>query len=344
VEQASDTARAQSLVDDPTWLPFSYDPRAGNFTFAHAPRDTQRKLVFLDPRYLTDTPKSPSVSARALAAPASKSAQPAHFIFHTAFCCSTLLTRALDLPGVAMGVKEPSILVDLMHAGPATSSGSEANPLSIALDLLSRPLASGETQIIKPSNAANPLAHAILDTKPQSKALVLYSSLDAYLRSSARLGQAGRAFNRQMFVQFAQTIPLAQRFAVQELLLQTDLQLAAQVWLMQVGLLNAVARRFGPSRVRTLKSTTLLANKPRALRSLGAFLELAASDDRWAEVAAGPVFANEAKSFDDRPFDADAKKRADEVHAAEIAAVMPWAETLAAHCGVPLDLGDTLTD
>ena len=37
-----------------------------------------------------------------------------HFIFHSAFCCSTVLARAFDIPGIAMGLKEPPIYNDIV--------------------------------------------------------------------------------------------------------------------------------------------------------------------------------------------------------------------------------------
>ena len=38
------------------------------------------------------------------------SAKAPHFIFHSAFCCSTLLARAFDIEGQSIGLKEPTIL------------------------------------------------------------------------------------------------------------------------------------------------------------------------------------------------------------------------------------------
>lgn len=325
-------------------MPFAYDPTSNAFVFAHAPRELHRKLVFLDPRYMAETPKSAPIPAPDLVEPARAAARPLHFIFHTAFCCSTLLSRALDQPGMSMGVKEPAILVQLSHPAAARPRTDGVDPLDIALDLLSRPLAPGETQIVKPSNAANGLIPAILEKRPRAKALALYSPLDAYLRSSARMGHAGRQFNRQMFAQLAQTLPLLQRYTVQELMLQTDLQIAAQVWLMQAALLSEVAQRRGAERVRSLTSATLLADKAGSLQRLGAFWDLSTSPERWAEIAASPVFANEAKSHDETPFDAGAKRAADAVHAAEVALTFAWGRSLAAQAHAPLDLGDTLFD
>lgn len=331
-----------TLVSDPTWLPALYDAREDAFTFAMLPREAQRRLVFLDRRFLADIEKSQPVRLSELPADKIKAAaRPAHFIFHTAFCCSTLLARAMDIPGVAMGLKEPSVFVPLSDPRLRRPAGMP-DPLDIAVDLLSRPLEPSEVQIIKPSNAANGLAPHILERKPQSKAIVLYSSLDAYLRSSARLGMTGRVFNRQMFAQLAPVMPLRQRFAVQELLLQADIQIAAQVWLMQAAFLQGVARHFGPQRVRTLNSKTLLADKAGVLARLGNFFGLKADDSQWAAIAAGPVFDRHAKRASEETFDPEANRRADEVHAAEITAVLPWGEALAAHCGVPLDLGDSL--
>lgn len=331
------------LISDPAWLPSLYDPLEDAFVFAHLPREAQRRLVFLDRRFLGEIEKSRPVRLRDLPASEIKAAaRPVHFIFHTAFCCSTLLARALDFPGVSMGLKEPSVLVPLSDPRLPRRAAGAPDPLDVALDLLSRPLEPGETQVIKPSNAANSLAARILDLKPQSKAIVLYSNLDAYLRSSARISMTGRVYNRQMFAQLAPVIPLKQRFTTQEVLLQTDLQIAAQVWLMQATFLHAVAQHFGPARVRTLNSKSLLADKAGALTRVGQFFGLKADAAQWGDIASGPVFDRHAKRASDEPFDPEANARADEIHATEVSSVLPWAEALAARCGAPLDLGDTL--
>jgi hypothetical protein len=137
-------------------------------------------------------------------------------------------------------------------------------------------------------------------------------------------------------------MPLKARFTAQDLLLQTDLQIAAQAWLMQAALLDAVAKQFGPARVRTLRSSSLLADKAGTLARLGRFFGLEADAARWTDIAAGPVFDRHAKAQTDEPYDAATKERADAVHAAEVAAVLPWAEALTKHSGAPLDLGDSL--
>ena len=38
---------------------------------------------------------------------------PIHFIFHSAFCLSSVLARAFDMPGTSMGLKEPMLFNDL---------------------------------------------------------------------------------------------------------------------------------------------------------------------------------------------------------------------------------------
>jgi hypothetical protein len=333
------------LIRDPAWLPSHYEARDDTFLFAHLPKETQRKLVFIDRRFLDQIEKSAPARLRDLPlAEVRKAARPAHYVFHTAFCCSTLLARALDAPGVSMGLKEPAVLVSLSDPALPRRPGGGVDPLDLALDLLSRPLAKGETQIIKPSNTANTIAARILELKPEAKAIVLYSGLEAYLRATARMGATGRLFNRQIFAKFARVIPIRQQFSVQDLLLQTDLQIAAQVWMMQVAFLSTVISRFGPTRVRTLHCDTLLARKAEALTRLGRFFELNADAARWAEIASGPVFKRHAKRIGDEPFDPSANANADTVHAPEIAAILPWAEALAAHCAVPRDLGNTLFD
>ena len=60
---------------------------------------------------LGETKKSAPIPLNALPlARLRAEARPIHFIFHTGYCCSTLLCRALDVPGVSMALKEPQIM------------------------------------------------------------------------------------------------------------------------------------------------------------------------------------------------------------------------------------------
>lgn len=328
-------------------MPHDYFPRTDAMVFAHLPRETQRRAIFLDPRFLARAPKSDPIPMQEL--PASEvraGAGPINFIFHTAFCCSTLLTRALDIPGVSMGVKEPAVLSAFSgHLSTGRRTPGALTALGMTLDLLSRPLNAGEVQVIKPNNVANHMMPQILHLRPDAKALVLYSSLDAFVRAIARRGLEGRAYARRVFQQFATAIPLEAGFTTEDLFLQTDLQIAAQAWLMQASFIDAVQKRFGRERVRVLNSDSFLADPAGALALLTSFYGLALSAQQIGEIVNGPVFREHAKQ-PALAFDAEAYRaqydQAGMTHFEEINAVRAWAKTLAARCNAPLALEETL--
>lgn len=336
-------------VRDPEWLPYDYDVRADTLVFAHLPRETQRRAVFLDPRFLARAPKSEPAPSAALPADAiAEQSGKIHFIFHTAFCCSTLLARALDIPGVSMGVKEPSVLVAFArHFGTGRRTPGALSAFSTTLDLLSRPLTPGETQIIKPSNTTNHIIPTVLHSRPDAKALILYSSLDAFLRAIARRGLDGREFARQVFSQSALAIPLEEDLSSQQLFLQTDLQIAARAWLMQTTFIAQIAERFGPKRVRTLNSDTMLINKAGTLERLAHFFDLPLTEKAIAGIADGPVFREHSKhpalAFDTAAHQAQ-HDEAGLRYFEEVNAVRAWARGLAQRTGAPLSLGDTLME
>lgn len=335
-----------SYVQDPTWLPHAYDARRDTLVFAHMPRETQRQMVFLDPRFLPRNSEShPAPIADLGAEEIRAQAGPLHFIFHTAFCCSTLLTRALDIPGVSMGVKEPAILASFAEYW----SNSRRTPgaleaLTVTLDLLSRPLARGEVQIVKPSTVVNHIIPQLLHARPDAKAIVLFSSLDTFLRAIARRGLEGRIYARELFHQFAPVIPLEAGFSEDAMLL-ADLQIAAQAWLMQASFMESVAKRLGTSRVRVLNSDTLLENPKGTLCAAGAFFNLKMTPEIAQSVAEGPVFQEHAKELG-RPFNAEAQRAqyddAGVVHREELMMTKDWARALAIRSGAPLVLEETL--
>lgn len=332
---------------DAAWVPFQYDAQADTLSFAHLPREAQRAAVFLDRRFIGSAFKTPPVPIRALSSDALRDVRgPLHFIFHTGFCCSTLLARAMDIPGVSMGLKEPAVLVSFaQHWSNARQTPGALNALGVTLDLLSRPLSPRETQIVKPTNVANHLLPEILHLRPDAKILVLYSGLRSFLEAIVRRDANGRLFGRQIFQGFASAIPLETTFSVEEQLLLTDLQIAAQAWLMQTTFFASIARHHGRARIRTLNSDTLLSDPARALTSLSEFFGLHQKPRRWTDVAASSVFREHAKEHG-LPFDAQAHHAqlaaAGSLHANEINAVEAWAQHLAQRSNAALTLGDTL--
>ena len=342
---ASPSPHTVEIARDPAWLAHRYDPVADKVHFVRAPRDTHRAATFLIDEYLPEA-GAPVVADRREALAAAGQGAPIHFIFHSAYCCSTLLARAFDVEGVATTLKEPVILNDI-HGW--QSRGGEppriAEALDSALALLAQPFAAGEQVIVKPSNLINPFAAAMLAMRPKARALLLYAPLPLYLGSIARKGMWGRLWVRELFVKLARSGMLDYRFSSEEILRQTDLQIAAIGWLGQHRLFAELAAR-QPDRVRTLDSEVLLARPTEALAALSSLYDLGLDEGATQAIVAGDAFTRHSKGGG--KFDA-AERRADQreaafVHAEEIEKVVVWAEAVAQSAGQSLDLPARLLD
>lgn len=334
-------------VRDAAWVPHAYDPRRDSLTFAYLPRDAQRALTFLDPRFVDRSAESGSIQVTQLPArDIQERAGPLHFIFHTGFCCSTLLTRALDIPGVSMGLKEPAVLASFAHYWSNTRRNVGAfEALSATLDLLSRPLAPAETQIVKPSTIVNHIIPQLLHARQDAKAILLYSNLDTFLRAIARRSVDGRIFARQMFRQFAPINPIDSGYDDDDAILQSDLQVAAQAWLMQISYMEQITKRFGIDRIRVLNAETFLGDPARTLTQIGAFFDMNLTTELAQKAAASGIFREHAKELG-RPFDAAAQRaqydEAGAMHGEEIMMAKDWARALAIRCDAPLVLPETM--
>ncbi len=179
---------------DPLWLADRYDPEQDAVNFRYVDRDGHRAATFLTDKYL-GTSISPVVVKREEALAAQPPQAPIHFIFHSAFCCSTLLARAVDVPGVAMGLIEPVILSDIV--GWRQRGGDPRRIRQVldgALTLLARPFTHGEAVVVKPSNVCNGLAEAMMALRPDSRALLIYAPLPLFLGSVAKKGMWGGGY------------------------------------------------------------------------------------------------------------------------------------------------------
>lgn len=327
------------ILGDAQWLAHRYDDTQDSFHFRRVPREMHRKATFLTDEYLGEEP-NPIVIRRIDAVAALPDPAPVHFIFHSAFCCSTLVARAFDIPGKSMGLKEPMVLNDIVgwHL-----RGAERDDIGRTLDrslaLLARPFETGEAIIVKPSNLLNPFAPAMMRMRPQAKALLLNAPLSVFLRSVARKEMWGRLWVRDLLVKLLRQRFVDLGFEQFDYLGMTDLQAAAVGWLAQQALFERMAEHF-ENRVLTLNSETLL-EKPRdAVMSLAALYEIELDGDAIDAVLSGPAFATNSKTGDAYTVEERTAgyENAARHHADEIEKVLVWAEAVTKNAG--LTIGD----
>ena len=334
---------ASAIVEDFRWLPFRLDARGDNIIFIHADRDAHRAVTFLDDSLVRQGGENRQVELEKLASRvATLPVGDCHFLFHSAFCCSTLLARALDVPGKAMALKEPLILNDIVQVAlGAGRADAVRGPLGLSLALLGRPFGRGEAVVIKPSNVVNPLIGEMLELRPTAKALFLSSALPEFLRSVAKKGLWGRIWARKQLPAFERLQQLQAGFTESDRWEHSDLQVAALVWLHQRAQFAAMLAHLPVGRAASLDSSTLLDDTAATLRAVSAFYGLGLSDQEAGEIANGPVFSSDSKRHDEA-YSAD-RRRAEHdaiggVLAEEIDMVVKWAESVGDHLGIPREL------
>ncbi|NWK98564.1 hypothetical protein DM806_23445 [Sphingobium lactosutens] len=336
----------RNAMADAEWLAHRYDPGHDAFHMRHVPREQHGTIPFLTDEHL-EQQGQPLVVRRTDAMPQAAAPGAIHFIFHSAYCCSTLLAAAFDHPGVAMGLKEPVLLNDLIGWRHRGAKGPEvARVLDEGMRLLARPFAPGEAVVIKPSNIVNPLIPGIMGLRPQARALLLHAPLDMYLASIARKGMWGRLWVRDLFQKLMLEGMLAPIGIVPDQYLGlTDIQVAAVGWLAQQRQFAMLADQLG-DRVATLDSETLVARPKESLARLARLFGLAMDEATIEKIVAGPVFACDAKSgaaFADGQRASQAR-RDFETFKDEVEKVAHWTRVLATNAAIPMALPRPLLD
>ena len=171
-----EATREQAVLADSTWLAHRYDDAADSFHFCNISWAERAAMPFLSEEALQDWQPHHILSAHQID-PKSLGGAPLHFIFHSAFCASTLLSKALGSGPVA-SLSEPQVLNDMIGALRRGKPAADvARALDQALALLSRPMADRPIVVLKPSNLVNHLAQAVMMLRPDSRAVFLLSLL-----------------------------------------------------------------------------------------------------------------------------------------------------------------------
>jgi len=320
------TPDPSAILDDPAWFLERVVVQLDAAVFTRTTRQSISETVFLDHRWKRDGAPNVTLPLGALRAYAGRD-RPA-MIWHTAFCCSTLIADLLDAPGACLAVKEPGVLVDLAAARRAGSPIADDRLAEAVFAQLARSPTPGERVVIKPSNGAN----ALVGVDSGGPALMLYSSCRDFILSVVGGGPVNdggeerRRFARALMLDRATSLRPSIPWRALDLGMMTDLQVAALLWHAQVNEFRAVARARGPGRVRSLDCADFLADPHRTLTAIDAFLGLGLGEARVEAVIAGSKLGRYAKSHG-RAFSAAQR---DEELAATAAALGPALDTVVA--------------
>ncbi|WP_338241592.1 hypothetical protein [Aurantiacibacter hainanensis] len=317
---------------DPRWLPHALDLAGRRMQFVRVERE-----VLAAPTFLADCkPAGPQDEAWLTfdeVQGLKPETGPLHFIFHTAFCRSTLLVRALEIEGVSAGLAEPGIIARLAEAGDAAQS-----LVKPVCDLLSRPWGKGEGVFVKPTNHANRLIASLLAARPDAKAVLMTNDLPSFLRSVARRGLMGRRWGRQLYLEMMGYAGMDFGMDPREQFSMSDLQAASLGWFLSQRYFAGL--RAGPqgARLKLLDGDRFDIERAATLEAVFDHAGMAVSPERIEQVVDGPRFRSHSKLGGEFA-DGDGTPA---IVTEEIEQMQQWTGMIAQQAGLAVPLGQTL--
>ncbi len=316
-------------------LEFDEPMRTG--TIAAMSRQSYRRSSFLDRRLETESKRFVRAPVGALIEAQEGGAweeRETHWVFHTALCGSTLLSRCLDLPGQSMAYREPRTLHQLSAEMRRRGGAGTARLLELAASLLGRTYLPEEKSVVKPSDSCNNLIVPVLQRSEASRAVLLYSPLEDFL--SSVLGDK----DRRLFVRSLESRGVLDGRGVGAMeavdaSALDDAHLAALVWVAQMRLYRDALAALGP-RARTLEGRRLFEEPRETILQVAGLFGIGLSDRQATRIVRDGAVRRDSKT-PGKAFDAEASRARRErtlaAHRAEIDAAMAWAEPLMDACG-----------
>lgn len=285
---------------DPRWLPLAYSASDDSLRFAFLDPDQVGTAPFLDQRLGEPWTRAIAVSCSDLELQR-PSAVPA-WLFHTAFCCSTLLARALHSPPQVMALKEPRALLDLAHVSLDPSPAAQqvlARRLPDLVGLLGRPWHPDGKTLIKPTNAVNRLLPRLLAASPGAPAVLLYGSLEDFLLSCVKKLPGAEEPMRWMAGYLLPGTRLEQALSIPSGHRLNFIEACVLTWYAQIEIYASALADDAEDRLRTLDMRLLLAQPEATVRAAATWLQLdSAASDRGLDDRVRDVFSRNSKQSD----------------------------------------------
>ncbi len=292
--------RLSSLYSDPDLFPQKLDLVTRRTLMLEIDRRRYHESPFLDDRMIDDRTTGFWTGLDTL--PPVQAPRSARWLFHIGHCGSTLLSRLLPAVCPLLPVREPPPLRTLAEARRLLGGAlSRLDPtgwkqlLRTFAGLYSRTYDDGANALIKPSSDCVNLVQAVLEENADSRAVLMYQSLETYLATmlvgpDPRPDIEGHSVSRLMdlhdFLNDRESLRLYELAPVQRVVVS---------WVAGVSSLHQALRCCG-KRVRFLDFDAFVREPARGLVSLAEFLAAPADETRVRQVLDGPLMRTYAKA------------------------------------------------
>ena len=195
------------------------------------------------------------------------------YIFHTAFCGSTLLCRALTNQPKVMVLKEPEVLLQIARRQIDEGSAAMRPFLSHAIQELSTPWVDDGVTIIKPTNSVNRLLEDIQSVRP-GKALLMYSNMEDFILSCCKKLPEAETRIRWMAQFLIHDSDLGKKLGVDKNQPFNFLEACILTWYAQMEYYSKAIAVSGGGQIAFLAMEDLLADSHGCVLAASDFLEL----------------------------------------------------------------------
>lgn len=296
-------------------------------------RDSYKQSIFTLPnRIVTDGNETwavPLAEVVGLVESSEVSFRSPSCLFQIAHCGSTLLSRALDMPGRSLVIRE-SFALRQFTATPLSPNSSQNNDRQRALKalwhLLGRQYDPSETVLLKGNVPVNYSLPEIFEVTPELAGICLYSKFDDYLVAALKSDER-RMWVKHVAREMAPRIKLLGEFESIDFDSLEGGQSAAVLWRSQVRMFeDAIKSNTG---LRALCSDQLYQNPRKVLRASAAHLNISLEESEIDDIVQSDLFKRHAKmpeleySAEQRAID---EKELHSLYKTEVSATKRWCD------------------
>lgn len=300
----------EQLIDDPSYLAYKLDFATESIEFLPLAATDLTEATWLTRDALGKGGSSISVSlhdvVRAIDSQPVPPRKPPRFIFHTAYCASTYLSRCLAVKGMSVSLREPQLLLDAANAKrlqwrSQTGSIDFRHLPALALRLLQKHAERHETLIIKPINSVNNIVSELLHASGSTKALMLYTDARSFLLSTLNKGEEAKQRQRAMFDLLRCDFPHLSQLGLSDAIHLSDLKVSLTLWRLQLEQAEAALTHSSfNGLMESLYAEVLISEPKRSLHAVNEFLELGIAREMISDIAVGDMSTQDAKNMNSR--------------------------------------------